>query len=457
MIKPLSRREVLKGLGITLGLPVLDAMVPSTAMSAVVGEKKYAAIYFPNGYANKEGPDNWNLSNLLSDLAPQQNLISVLRGIDNQPVAASAEGAHDGASACLLTCASLPPVQPYKMNGQYAPYSNLQYIGPANTQMSIDQVIADSIGGQSPRKYINVTHFRQEYPEVGYTPDHIHNISWRGNTPAPRVSTVAAMFNEVFGDGTPVGQGQVDYRALQKTSLLDYIKDSSGRLTRKLGAEDNRRIASYFESIREVEKRIQSIPTTGPLCSSDGVTRDASVDRIDLYTKAVLDLMVLAFQCGRTRVLTYQMDTEGSHIAGWNSILGDASVTEKHHTTSHYFGDPNMLAQYNKICKWYNSQFAYFVRKMQSVSDLNGTLLDNSMILYISGLSDGAYHSYTNLPIVLAGKGGGTITPGKNTNFGGAPLASLHLTMAQKMGVNIPAFGRVSHVEAPINTRVLSL
>lgn len=448
---PLSRRTVLKGLGAAIALPFLEAMIPISAMAQTAANKRYLAMVFPNGYF----PGTWNFESTLSPIAPYKNYVSILTNMNNPPGQASAGGAHEAESTCTLTTATCPN----QNNGGPAPSPRLYY-SSGGPQMSVDQAIADAVGGGSRRKSIVIAPTNDlVFLQNGYHIDNVRYISWRGNTPVTAFSQISALFNDIFGGGGTSVDPQAQLRNQKRQSILDYVKDSSTELNKKLGTEDKRRVASFFDAIRSVETRLQSMPM--PMaCSSAGAPNnvpspDSAGNNFDAWTKANLDLIVLAFQCGHTKVASYAMASGGSCISQHFRWTGDPDCNGYHHNYSHY-EQTDPINSWNSINKWYAKQLAYVMQKMMAINEGGTNMLDNSMILFMSGMEEG--HQFLRLPIVVAGKGGGTLSPnGGVRDMGGSPLSALHLTMAQKMGAGLTGFGRSSSTDATLNTKTVAV
>ncbi len=450
MRDPISRRAVLKGLGATIALPFLEAMLPSMATAQVLANKKYLAMVFPNGYY----PGTWNFNSTLAPIAPYKNYVSILTNMSNSPGRASSGGAHEAEATCTLTTATCPN----QNTGAPAPSPRLYYSN-GGPQMSIDQAIADAVGSATRRKSISIAPLTDlVFLQNGYHIDNVRYISWRGNTPVTVFSQVNALFNDIFGGGIP-NDPLAQLRNQKKQSILDYVKDSSNELNKKLGTEDKRRMASFFEAIRNVETRLQQ-SAPAPVCSSTGAPNnvpgpDQSGINFDIWTKANLDLIVLAFQCGHTKIASYAMASGGSCLTQHYRWTGDPDCNGLHHNYSHY-EQTDPINSWNSINKWFAQQLAYIMQKMINTPDGGGNLLDNSMILFMSGMEEG--HQFDRLPIVVAGKGGGTLSPnGGVRDMGGSPLAALHLTMAQKMGANLSGFGRGAADSNALNTSTVQI
>ncbi len=448
MKKPILRRTFLKGAGVTIFLPFLESMWPQIANAQAASLKRYAFLTFPNGTM----PGTWNYNDVLSPLASVQNQVTVLNGVKNYNGDVG-NGAHSTVTAGILTQA--------RAKGVGFSTERLDYAIGA-PQMSIDQVIADALQTKgSLHSLVLKSPFEGgDFPALNLSTKYAARISWRGNVAVEAMTRVKDVFAAIYG----VSGASVDMNKIgPKKSILDGISASAQSLNNKLGAEDKIRLGAYLESIREVEKRLPAatmpLPPQPLSCPITGAPRDVAFHSYDLWTKAMMDLIILAFQCGRTNVSTFQFFVDGGHHytaplhmdeIGLNDII---KAGGGEHEFSHRADNT-----YRLINKWYVGRLKYMIDKMSKISDVNGaTLLDNSMVFLGSNFGNAREHGHTrpiggilyleDIPLILAGKGGGTIqSNGKVLNLAGASLASVHLTAARKMGANIQSFGRVGEI-----------
>jgi Protein of unknown function (DUF1552) len=421
----LSRRTILRGLGAAISLPLLDAMVPAFASTAS-SPQRLAFIYVPNGIHMPAwtpvaaGPD-FELPRILTPLAPHRENVLVLSGLTQNTGRALGDGPgdHARASATYLT-----GVHPMKTAG-----------AGICAGVSVDQIAAGHVGAASklPSLELGCEDGRLVGNcDSGYSCAYSNTLSWRGTaTPLPPEVNPRLVFERLFGavDENPADRRK---RLHDETSILDYVLDDTRRLTGQLGASDHRKIDEYLTSVREIERRIQlsekdDRETAPSFEKPTGVPADYGD-----YTKLMFDLMLAAFQTGTTRVSTFMLGREGS-VRAYREI----GISDSHHPVTHHSGNPELIEKVIRINAYHVEQFAYFLARLKSTSDGDGTLLDHCQIVYGSGLSDGNRHQHNNLPILLAGKSGGRhITYPAET-----PMNNLHLALLDRMGVHIDSLG----------------
>ena len=427
MNKRLSRRTILRGLGATVSLPLLDAMVPAFASTTPAASPvRLAFIYVPNGVHMPEWTPstdgaNFDLPRILAPLAPHRDNVLVLSGLTQNTGRAlgDAEGDHARASATYLT-----GVHPKKTDGP-----------GICAGISVDQVAASHVGAGTSLPSLELACEDGRLVgncDSGYSCAYSNTLSWRGpSTPLPSEVNPRLVFERLFGsrDENPADRQK---RLRDETSILDYVLDDTRRLTGRLGASDHRKIDEYLASVREIERRIQLTEkddreTPPSFEKPHGVPADFAD-----YAKLMFDLLLAAFQTNATRVSTFMIGREGS-VRAYREI----GISESHHPITHHAGKPELIEKVVRINTYHMEQFACFLAKMKSTPDGDGTLLDHSQIVYGSGLSDGNRHQHNNLPIVLAGKAGGQhITFPDET-----PMNNLHLALLDRMGVHIDSLG----------------
>ncbi len=247
-----------------------------------------------------------------------------------------------------------------------------------------------------------------------------------------------AVFERLFGDvsGGRDSAAARSRRAMFQRSILDFVADDARRLQSRLGRGDQRKLDEYLSAVREIEKRVELAERTAPRLPS-GVREPDAFNSFEEHMRLMFDMLVLAFQTDSTRVSTFIISHEGS-----NRAYGEIGVNDGHHDLSHHFGDVKNIEKVTQINVFHARQFAYFLDKLKGVKEGDGTLLDNSMIVYGSGLGDGNRHNHDNLPILLAGRGGGTITPGRHIKAADrTPLNNLFLSMLDRVGAKVDRFG----------------
>jgi Protein of unknown function (DUF1552) len=420
----LSRRALLQGLGAAISLPLLDAMTPTAA------PLRLAFIYVPNGilmnqWTPASDAADFELPRILTPIAPHRDNVLVLSGLTQNTGRAlgDSNGDHARASATYLT-----GVHPRKTDG-----------AGISAGISVDQVAASNIGAASKLPSLEVACEDGRLVgncDSGYSCAYSNTLSWRTpNSPLPCEVNPRVVFERLFGslDENPADRQK---RQRDETSILDYVFDATCRLTRQLGRSDQRKIDEYLTSVREIERRIQIAEKdddqnfghpTPSFAKPTGVPADFAD-----YAKLMFDLMLVAFQTGTTRVSTFMLGREGS-VRAYREI----GISEAHHPVTHHSGKPDLIEKVVAINTYHVQQFAYFLGKMKSTPDGDGTLLDHSLIVYGSGLSDGNRHEHNNLPVLLAGKAGGRhIAYPAET-----PMNNLHLALLDRMGVHVDSLG----------------
>jgi hypothetical protein len=411
--KYLERRAVLKGLGVSVALPFLDAMVPAfadTAKSAANPPTKFAFVYFPHGVHRPEWipaaeGTSFEFTRILKPLEPLRKYVTVVTNLNlcQQPLPTG----HFTGSAMWL-------------NGT-APNQGSE----VRSAKTIDQVIVEKYGQETPLPSLELctedVTASNGACEVGISCVYGNTICWRdATTPLPMELDPKVVFERLFGDGGGNDPQERAARASVTRSILDTIVDSSNTLRTKLGAEDQSRLTDYLESVREIERRIQKAASAAEGLSLPG-TPAGVPDSFDEHARLLFELMVLAYQGNITRVISFMMARELSPRT--YPFIG---VPDGHHSTSHNGEIPAEVEKFVKINTYHVQVFADFMKKMQSIQDGDGTLLDHSMILYGSGMGDSNRHSHEQIPAVVAGgacgqlKGGRHIVAKEDT-----PLANL--------------------------------
>jgi hypothetical protein len=423
-----------------MALPMLDAMVPSlgSAVCASTGTaanlpKRMAFVYVPNGVTKAEWtPDNsgdgFHFRRILEPLTPHKKDISVLTGFDQTQGMALGDGAgdHARASASFLT-------------GTHARKTSGSDI---RAGISVDQLAASRIGDQTVLPSLELSCDagpRLGACDSGYACAYQFNLSWRSETmPVNPEVDPKQVFERLFGDVRGGGDSQQarTRRAMFQKSILDFVRDDAAKLQSRLGKNDRRKLDEYFAAIREIEKRVELAHKTAPRLP-DGTKPPEMFDSFEEHIRLMFDMLTLAFQTDSTRVSTFIIGHEGS-----NRPYPFIGVNDGHHNLSHHFGNADNIEKITKINAFHARQFAYFLDKLKSVREGDGTLLDNSMILYGSGLGDGNGHTHEDLPILLAGSGGGTVTPGRHIKAAGhTPLNNLFCSMLDRVGAPVERFG----------------
>lgn len=426
-MKTLSRRTFLRGTGVSIALPILDAMMPTRALaqSAVSTPPRMVCCYIPNGVnimkwtPQGEGRD-WELSPSLEPLAPLKERVTCLTGLEHP----RAFGGHDGADV-FLTGADL-----YGAPGK--DYAN---------SISVDQVAARMHGLQTRIPSLELS-FGNGTGSAG----HSITLSFDDNgTPLPAENRPQAVFDRMFVVDSATSRAAKQQRLAEDRSILDSVLDDGRALERRLGKADRAKLDQYLSSIREVEGRVQRregwLDKPKPNVSSEGLVLNSRPRQhnYQAYIRTMYDLIALALQTDTTRVATFQMGKESN--GGSYAELG---IQGDHHTYSHHGGDETMLATLAKIDRFLVEQWVYFLNRLQSTPEGDGTLLDSTMILFGSGMNSGktGTHTRSNLPLLFAGGTKLGIRQGQHLKYkpGSTPFSNLLLTMLQRMDVEAGSF-----------------
>jgi hypothetical protein len=431
----LPRRTFLRGLGATLALPLLDAMVPAMSALTTTAAKpacRLGFIYVPNGIIQNQWVPSavgsgFELSPILSALAPVREKILVLSGLAHRQADSFGDGNGDHARG---TATWLSGVHPKRTEG-----AGIQ------AGITVDQIAARELGKFTRLPSLELALEAQERSlgscDNGYACVYVNTISWRTPTsPVPMEIHPRMAFERLFGDG-----GSVDERLAQirKThSILDSVHDEAARLKQTLGATDRSKVNEYLDSVRDVEQRIERAEGQSGELSVELPSRPTDIpDTLEQHAKLMFDLQVLAYQADITRVFTMLMAREQSGRA-----FPEIGVPEPHHSISHHRNDPVFIAKKAKIDAYHVSLLGYFLEKLQATPDGDGSLLDHSMIMYGSGMGDGNLHEHTNLPALVAGGGAGKLKTGRHVKYpDDTPKTNLLLSILDKAGVQMEKLG----------------
>ena len=440
----ISRRSLLRGTGAAFALPFLDAMVPPFARAWQVraaAPVRMAFLYVPNGIVMDEwtpktgtGPGECalpdNLPRITKAIAPWRDHVSILSGLDCNSGRALGDGPgdHGRAGAAYLTA-----THPKKSAGK-----------DLHAGVSVDQVAA--------RKFDGVTRFASlelgceegvqgGNCDNGYSCTYSNTLAWKTpTTPLPPEVRPRAVFERLFGSldegADPV---QRKRQRMYETSILDGVLEDARRLQSSLGGADKRKMDEYFSAVREVEVRIQSIERSEKPAPPGVAAPSASVPSdFGEHARLMADLLVLAFQTDLTRVATVLFSIEQSPRA-YGAEIG---LPEGHHGLTHHSGDKEKIEKVTRINCYHIQSLVYALERLHAVKEGDGTLLDHSMIVYGSGISDGNRHDHGNLPTLLAGRAGGRIKPGRHIRYAPeTPMANLFLSMLDCMDVEPESFG----------------
>ncbi len=430
----LPRRTFLKGLGAGMALPWLEAMYSNSALAAggqATAPLRMAYVFIPNGAImpgwtpGKDGAD-YELSETLQPLQALKSEINVISGLGQDNGRAKGDGPGDHAR-----CAStyLTGAHPVKTAG-----------ADIRVGVSVDQVAAEQIGQLTrlPSLEIGIEKGRSAGScDSGYSCAYSSSVSWKtATTPMAKEINPRAVFERMFGGDTQNAERQAKRNAYRQ-SILDLVADDASRLQTKLGRTDRQKLDEYFTSVREIESRIKRAEELAAAQRPDYEVPEGIPGSQEEHLRLMYDMMLLAFQTDTTRIATFMLGNAGS-----NRSYRMVEVNEGHHQLSHHRNKEEPVNKLKRVDKFHITEFATFLEKLRSVKEGERTLLDNSMIVYGSGLSDSNRHSHVDLPIVLAGRGGDTIKPGRHIRLKGeVPLNNLFLSMLERMGAEVEELG----------------
>ncbi len=440
----LPRRTFLRGMGATVALPLLDAMAP--ALSAMVRTaanrvRRLGFVYIPMGM----NPVPWTpqgegsiteLSPSLASLLPFLDHLTVLTNLELRN--AYTTGNHASANCAFLSCARAKRTEgsDYELG------------------TTVDQIAAREVGRDTPIPSLELgTDLIAQVGNCdnGYACAYMNNLSWSSaTTPLPMEADPRVVFERLFGDGGTSEERRAELR--KNASILDWVMDDMARLQARLGAGDRTKVTEYLDTVREVERRIQKAEQQNDQSQLPDLARPTSVPVAwEDHVKLMFDLQVLALRADMTRVITFQLAREAS-----TRTYPQIGVPEPHHPVSHHTNDPEKLAKLAKINAYHVSLFGYLLEKLQSAEDGDGSLLDHSTYLLGSGLGNPDIHDHSNLPIVVARGGIGKIKGGRHIKYREqTPLANLHLTLLDSIGVHLDRFvdstGRVDELVDPVS------
>jgi hypothetical protein len=432
----LNRRNFLRNLGVGVALPALPSLLaPSARAAATAAPQRLAFLYIPNGVIldqwrpEGEGAD-YKLNNTMKPLAPFKSEFSIFTGFEHKNGTAGSDGAgdHARANASILTGA-----RPKKTAG-----------ADIKLGVSVDQFAAQRLGDATrfPSLELSCDGVRKSgVCDSGYSCAYQFNLSWRSETqPVAPESNPRLVFERLFGAGKASERVQnFQHRQERQKSILDFVMDDANSLHRQLGRNDQQKLDEYLTGLREIEQRIERAERFGPL-PNPGVEAPASgvPASYEQHIRLMADMLVLAFQTDSTRISTFLMAHDGS-----NRSFNEIGVSEGHHYLSHHQSDLAKMDKIAKIDLFYARQFAYFLQRMRDTKDVDGkSLLHNSTVVYCSGLSDGNRHQHRDLPVIVAGRGGGAWNPGRHINLGSdTPMTNLYVRLLNQFGAKTDRFG----------------
>jgi hypothetical protein len=431
--KALPRRTFLRGVGAAVALPALDAMCPAFASSQLPGKKpvRMAFVYVPNGIDMR----NWNpeydgalgeLPRILKPLEPFKHDITLLGNLTHNNGRALLDGPGDHGRCCA---AYLTGVQPKKTTIDI------------KSGISCDQIVAKQLGNETrfPSLEVGMEDARQAGDcDSGYSCAYTNNLAWKSETqPLPPILNPRALFERLFGNGAELTPEARARQNKYRRSILDFVTDETKRLQANLGPTDRRKLDDYLSSIREIERQIERAEKNNAQIDPGmdkpyGVPADFAE-----HFKLMTDMITVAFRADMTRVVTFLVTREGSSRA-----YREIGIPDGHHPLTHHRNDPTMMEKVAQINTYHTQQFAGWIEKLKAIREGDSNLLDNSMIVYGAGLSDGNRHLHDDLPTLIAGRGGNFIKTGRRVVYRReTPMSNLFLTMMDRMGVHMEHFG----------------
>src|SRR5437870_6420239 len=442
--KAIPRRTVLRGIGATLALPFLDSMMPALSAMAKTASKpvnRFGVMYVPNGMIMKnylpasEGA-GYELTPTLRALAPFREQVLVLSGLECIPTPGRPGGAHAKASTRFLTDVSPPTSETWLDAG-----------------ISMDQILAQDTGRHTQLASLELAIESGETAgacDTGYACPYTNTISWKSaNTPLVTQNNPRAVFERLFGDTENTDPKVRLARIRQERSVLDSVSKEIAQLQGALPQSDRTKLTEYFDAIRDVEQRIQ-------------IAEEQSDDELPLvehpagipaswedHVRLMFDLMVLAYQCDLTRVITLMMGHEHSGMT-----YPQIGVPDAHHPISHHQQEPEKVAKVAKINAYHIKMLSELLEKLRATPDGDGTLLDHMTMMYGAGMADSNTHSPIDIPMILAGGGAGTLKGGRHIRFKNVALANLHLTLLDNFGVHQDKIGDSN---GRVDAKILSL
>ena len=433
----MSRRHFLRGIGACVALPAFGSLISAKALGAVASDVRLATtatgaplrtafVFFPNGAI----PSRWwpgaaepafSLSPTLQPLEPVSRYIQVLGGLAHANANPGNDGGGDHARGNSVFLTGV------RINKSAT---------DIRAGVSIDQVIANHVGHLTRFPSIELccdATRKSADCDSGYSCAYQYNISWQSpTTPMTPESNPRLAFERLFGEG-PHGERakNAQRRMMERRSVLDFVMADARDMQQRLAKRDQEKLDQYLTGIRDVEKRIQKAEQFGPNVDPDQPTPAGIPAKQVEYVELMYDIMLLAFKTDSTRVATFVLGHDGD-----NRSFSEIGITEGHHDLSHHQNNPERIDKVAQIDRWYVEQFSRFLARMDSIPDVDGhSLLHNSRIIYGSGNADGNRHTHENLPVLLAGNGGGAFHGGRFVQHGAKPLSNLFLNLADTAGV----------------------
>jgi len=429
--KAIPRRSMLRGMGATLALPLLDSMVPAlTALSQTAAKPthRFGVVYVPNGmimqnYLPATEGAAFELTPTLQAMAPFRSRMLVLSGLNCIPSPGRPGGAHAKASTRFLTDISPPTSETFLDAG-----------------ISVDQILANELGKETQLASLELAIESSDTAgacDVGFACAYTNTISWKSaNTPLPMQHNPRAVFERLFGDSGSTSARARVARIRQQRSVLDSVSQEIASLSGALGQGDRAKLTEYLEAVRDVERRIETAERQSDR-ELPVVERPAGApESYEAHVKLMFDLEVLAYQSDLTRVITLMLGREFSGMT-----YPQIGVADAHHPISHHAQEAEKIAKVARINTYHVQLFSYLLEKLQATPDGDGSLLDHTTLVYGAGIADSNAHATSNIPVMLAGGGAGQLRGGRHVRCNDAPLANLHLTLLDKFGVHRDQLG----------------
>jgi hypothetical protein len=435
--KKLSRRTLLRGTSAMIGLPLLDSMVPALASASEASASspdRMAVVYVPHGavmekWTPKSQGTDFEFTPTLEPLEPFRDQLTVLSGLDNYPAVAQKgdpAGGHGRIGGAFLTGVHAKPTEG----------------ADVEAATSMDQIAASHFRDRTQLASLELAIEDTDLAgacDVGFSCSYVNTLSWSSpTTPLPTENNPRAVFERLFGNSETTDRSARLARLGKNKSILDSVNRKVSRLQSELGGGDRNKLGEYLEAVRDVERRIQIAESQSdrelPLMErpNGGIPAD-----YEQHVKLMFDMQVLAFQSDMTRVISFMLSKELS-----TRTYPEIDVPDPHHPLSHHLYDPDKVAKCAVVNRFHAGLFAYYLDKLNSTADGNGSLLDSMSIIYGSGMSDSNVHDSLNLPIVLAGGANGKLRGGRHIRYAkGTPLTNLYMSVLDKLGIELDHFG----------------
>ena len=430
--KSLSRRTILRGMGTAVALPFLDAMVPALGRGSSIGPRpvRLGFVYVPCGII----PEHWTpaaegtgfeFNRIMKPIEPFRDKLTVFSGLAQHQGDALGDGAGDHARAGATW---LTGVHPKKTEG-----------ADIHAGVSADQIAAREFGKSTQLSSLEIG---LEMPTLaggcdsGYSCAYTNTVSWRSpTTPMPMEVNPRNVFERMFGDGDSTSPEARLASFKEQRSILDYLSGDIDRLETNLGSSDRGKLSEYLDAIRDIERRIQKAEEQNATMQIPVMDRPAGIpDQFVDQAHLMMDLMAIAWQTDMTRVVSFMMAREGS-----TRSYREIGISDGHHPLTHHMHDPEKIEKVTKINTHHVDMFAYLVKKLSETPDGDGSLLDHSLVLYGSSISDGNAHTHHDLPLVVAGSGNGKLKGGRHLRYPKmTPMNNLLLSMLDMSGVPLP-------------------